>query len=125
MRAFDLVVGHEGATERGIDAQHGEEFPRYAQPTQSVEPAGVVPHPVLDADDRREMGEGLLAVAPVQIVLRHRVAGLRPLRVVFEDGQNPIVLVEGQSAEHHGIDDGEDRGARRRCRARARAARRS
>ena len=62
-------------------------------------------------------GDGLerfLQLPPVQIGLGGRQAGAErfgPPRVVLEHGDEPIVFVEGQAAQHDGVDDGENRRA--------------
>ena len=62
--------------------------------------------------DRRERLEGLLLRLPVQERLRRRRSAAErggALRVVLEDRDDPVVLVEGQRAKDDGVHDREDR----------------
>jgi len=54
-----------------------------------------------------------LPLAPVEIDLRHRCARNISLRIVLEHRDDPIVVVEGQTAQDHRVDDREDGGGRR------------
>ena len=65
-------------------------------------------------DDVRQAVEGILHATPVEIGLRSRCAateGSGPGRVVFKHDGESVVLVEGQRAQHHGVDHREDGGA--------------
>ena len=65
----------------------------------------------MDPVQRGEVAERLLLGAPIQVILRQRAPAERPLRIVFEHGDDPIVLVEGEPAQDNGIHHGEDRRA--------------
>jgi hypothetical protein len=113
--AFDFVGRVERPPEQGRDAQDGKEFERdpLRPCIRGFSPFGLQPE--LRAGNRRDLLEGLLQLAEVEVGLRRDVAEPErrlALDVPFVDDAQTVVLVERQAAQHHRVDHGKDRRAR-------------